>query len=85
MAKSYRGRLPKPDKNGDVRPEVGGKRITVGNIRDVSTGEMERRLDAISMTALGKTGRSSAGFRSAAATFIRCPISMLVVFVDGCQ
>lgn len=47
MAKAYRGKLPKPDKNGDVRPEVGGKRITVGNIRDVSTGEMERRLDAI--------------------------------------
>ena len=47
MAKSYRCKLPKPDKNGDVRPEVGGKRITVGNIRDVSTGEMERRLDAI--------------------------------------
>ncbi len=47
MAKSNRGKLPKPDKNRDVRPEVGGKRITVGNIRNVSTGEMERHLDAV--------------------------------------
>ena len=47
MGKSYRGKLPKPDRNGDVRPEVGGKRFTVGNVRNVSTGEMERRLDAV--------------------------------------
>ena len=37
------------------------------------------------MTALGKTGGSSADFRLVASTFIRYPISMLVVFVDGCQ
>lgn len=47
MKRAYRGDLPKPDKNGDVRPEVGAKRITVGNVRHVSNGEMERRLDAI--------------------------------------
>lgn len=47
VGKSYRGKLSKPDRNGDVRPEVGGKRFTVGNVRSVSTGEMERRLNAI--------------------------------------
>jgi hypothetical protein len=38
-----------------------------------------------SMTALGATRRSSANFGLAASTFIGYPISMLVVFVDGCQ
>ncbi|GEM_PF-476939 len=47
MSKSYRGGLPRPDKNGDVRPEVGRKRFTVGNVRSVSNGEMIRRLNSV--------------------------------------
>ncbi len=42
--RTNRGRLPKPNKKGYVRPEVGGKRFCVGNIKDVGTAEMERRL-----------------------------------------
>lgn len=52
-AAAYRGKLPKPDPNGVWRPYVGkyrnGKaaRFTVGNRRDVSEGEAQRRLDAV--------------------------------------
>ncbi|WP_442508323.1 hypothetical protein SH528x_007292 [Novipirellula sp. SH528] len=42
--RTNRGRLPNPDRRGYVRPEVGDKRFSVGNIRDVGTSEMERRL-----------------------------------------
>ncbi|WP_417737786.1 hypothetical protein [Rosistilla oblonga] len=45
--KTYRGKLPKPDKRGYVRPEIGDKRFTVGNVRNDSQGEMERRRDAV--------------------------------------
>ncbi len=38
-----------------------------------------------SMTALGKARLSSSESRPAASTFIRYPISMLVVLVNGCQ
>lgn len=47
MPKTYRGRLPKPDNRGYVRPEIGDKRFNLGNVRDVSTGQMERRLSAL--------------------------------------
>ena len=43
-SKAYRGqKLPKPTERGDVRPEIGGKRFTVGNVRVDSEGEMLRR------------------------------------------
>lgn len=42
--RTNRGRLPSPDHRGYVRPEVGGKRFIVGNIKDAGTAEMERRL-----------------------------------------
>jgi hypothetical protein len=42
--RTNRGRLPNPDRRGYARPEVGGKRFIVGNIKDVGTAEMERRL-----------------------------------------
>ncbi|WP_146512018.1 hypothetical protein [Thalassoglobus neptunius] len=45
--KQYRSKLPAADKNGDVRPRIGGKRFTVGNTQSVSFGEMERRRDAL--------------------------------------
>ena len=45
--KTYRGKLPKPDKRGYVRPEIGDNRFTVGNVRSDSQGEMERRRDAV--------------------------------------
>ena len=45
--KSYRGRLPKPYSRGYYRPEVGGKRFTVGNKRDVSEREVLRRVNAL--------------------------------------
>ena len=44
---TYRGKLPKPDSRGYVRPEVGGIRFTVGHSKTESQGEMERRLKAI--------------------------------------
>ncbi|APZ95724.1 hypothetical protein [Fuerstiella marisgermanici] len=47
MRKSYRGALPKPDKRGYVRPKIGDKRFTVGNVRHVGDAEMERRHDAL--------------------------------------
>ena len=43
MRKTYRGKLPDADKRGYVRPEVGGYRFTVGNVRIASQGEMKRR------------------------------------------
>lgn len=42
--RTARGRLLNPDHRGYVRPEVDDKRSIVGNIRDVGTSEMERRL-----------------------------------------
>lgn len=45
--RQYRGNLPKPDQFGNVRPRVGGRKFTVGNIRDTSNGEMERRTNAL--------------------------------------
>lgn len=47
MPRSYRGRPPKPDSRGYYRPEVGGKRFTLGNKRDISEGEVARRLDVL--------------------------------------
>ncbi len=52
-AAAYRGKLPKPDPSGAWRPYVGrdrnGKptRFTVGNRREVSEGEAQRRLNAV--------------------------------------
>tara|TARA_R110002072_G_scaffold179059_1_gene335074 strand:+ start:137249 stop:137413 length:165 start_codon:yes stop_codon:yes gene_type:complete len=31
MKKNYQGKLPKPNKNGYYRPEIGGARFTPGN------------------------------------------------------
>ncbi|MEZ5943977.1 MAG: hypothetical protein R3C18_21480 [Planctomycetaceae bacterium] len=45
--RQYQSQLPAADKNGNVRPRIGGKRFTVGNIRTESVGEMERRRDAL--------------------------------------
>ncbi|KLU03938.1 hypothetical protein RISK_003907 [Rhodopirellula islandica] len=42
--RTNRGRLSNPDRRGNLRPEVGDKRFSVGNIRDVGTSEMQRRL-----------------------------------------
>ncbi len=47
MRKTYRGKLPDPDNRNYVRPEIGGKRFTVGHIERDSQGEMKRRRDAI--------------------------------------
>jgi len=47
MAKSYKGKLPRPDARGYYRPEVGGVRFTVGRSCDVSGGEAKRRLDML--------------------------------------
>lgn len=47
MRKTYRGKLPDADKRGYVRPEIGGHRFTVGNVRTDSQGEMKRRRDAV--------------------------------------
>lgn len=47
MANAYRGDLPKPTTRGDVRPEVGGKRFTVGNVHRHPQGLMRRRLDRL--------------------------------------
>jgi len=48
MAKSvYRGNLPKPDRRGDVRPEIAGKRCTVGNVRDSTETQMLHRLNTL--------------------------------------
>jgi hypothetical protein len=50
---AYRGKLPKPDPSGAWRPYVGRDRnrkptrFTVGNRRDTSEGEAQRRLDAV--------------------------------------
>ena len=45
--RQYRSKLPKPDRNGDVRPRIGGRRFTVGNVRTISQGEMERRMNSL--------------------------------------
>jgi len=45
--RQYRSKLPKPDRNGDVRPRIGGRRFTVGNVRTTSQGEMERRMNSL--------------------------------------
>jgi hypothetical protein len=42
--RSYKGSLPQPDSRGYYRPEIGGKRFTIGRERDTSKGEAERRL-----------------------------------------
>ncbi len=48
MAKTYRGsKLPKPDPRGYYRPEVRGRRFTLGHVRHLSQGEAQRRLDAL--------------------------------------
>lgn len=45
--RQYRSQIPKPDRNGDVRPRIGGRRFTVGNVRTNSLGEMERRMNSL--------------------------------------
>ena len=45
--RQYRSKLPKPDRNGDVRPRIGGRRFTVGNVRTTSQGELERRMNSL--------------------------------------
>jgi hypothetical protein len=53
LSKSYRGTLPKPDSQGRWRPVVGRsdldkpQRFTVGNKRDTTEAEAQRRLDHI--------------------------------------
>lgn len=47
MAATYRGKLPKPTSRGDVRPEIAGKRFTVGNIRDTTQTQMLTRLNTL--------------------------------------
>jgi hypothetical protein len=44
---TYRGKLPKPTGRGDVRPEVAGKRFTVGNINDTTQSQMMARLNTL--------------------------------------
>jgi hypothetical protein len=44
MRKSYRKGLPRPDENEDVCPEVGRKRLTVGNV--LTRSEFRQRQDA---------------------------------------
>jgi hypothetical protein len=38
------GRLPIPDRRCYVRPEFGGQRFIVSNLKEVNTSEMERGL-----------------------------------------
>ena len=45
--RAYSGGVPKADKRGYYRPEVGGVRFTLGHKSQVSEGEVKRRLDAI--------------------------------------
>jgi hypothetical protein len=51
--KSYRGELPKPDPQGRYRPAVGQlkdgrlRRFQVGNVKDTTQAEAQRRLDYI--------------------------------------
>ncbi len=48
MAKrAYQGGMPKPDRRGYYRPEVGGVRFIVGHKSEVSEGEAKRRLEAV--------------------------------------
>ena len=48
MAKrAYQGGMPKPDRRGYYRPEVGGVRFIVGHKNEVSEGEARRRLEAV--------------------------------------
>ncbi|MBB02247.1 MAG: hypothetical protein CMJ47_06345 [Planctomyces sp.] len=46
---TYRTKICKPDKRGYYRPEVGGKRFTVGHKTDISEGEAQRRRDALAL------------------------------------
>jgi hypothetical protein len=43
----YRGKLPKPTSRGDVRPEIAGKRFTVGNVNDTTQTQMMIRLNTL--------------------------------------
>ncbi len=45
--RTYRTKICKPDPKGYYRPEVGGKRFTVGHKSDISEGEAQRRRDAL--------------------------------------
>lgn len=45
--KTYRAKLPKANSRGDVRPYVGDKKFTVGNVRDTTQAQMEHRLGLI--------------------------------------
>ena len=47
MKKTYRGKLPKPTKRGDVRPEIAGRRFTVGNVTDTTETQMVYRLNTL--------------------------------------
>jgi len=53
IRKSYRGDLPKPDSQGRYRPAVGQlrdgrvRRFQVGNVKDTTQAEAQRRLDYI--------------------------------------
>ena len=44
---TYKGKLPKATKRGDVRPRVGGYKFTVGNVRNTTQSQMEFRLNLI--------------------------------------
>ena len=47
MAKARRTKLAKPDARGNFRQYVGPVKFTLGNARNTSQGEAQRRLDAI--------------------------------------
>jgi hypothetical protein len=45
--RTYRTRICKPDVKGYYRPEVGGKRFSIGHKSAISEGEAQRRRDAL--------------------------------------
>ena len=45
--RAQKGGMPKPDRRGYYRPEVGGVRFIVGHKDEDSEGEARRRLEAV--------------------------------------
>lgn len=64
--RAYRGGVPKPDKRGYYRPEVGAVRFTVGHKSEVSEGEAKRRLEAIRELFNRQAGSSESDWHSTA-------------------
>ena len=44
---TYRGGLPKPDRRGDMRPEISGVRFKVGNVKQATETQMLHRMNTL--------------------------------------